>query len=129
MSDLFSVAILAAVILAVRLRVAPAARVDDGLLDLVIFETPTKLTMLRHFLSIYRGRHLTKPGVSSFTCTRVELTPAGCEPAAAVTDAAPGDGGAMRPPRGLFPLDVDGDPLGDIPLRVEVVPHRLRVLA
>jgi diacylglycerol kinase (ATP) len=96
------------------MKVAPAARVDDGLLDVILIETPTKLTMLRHFLSIYRGEHLTKPGVSAFACTKVELRAA--------------DGGQSGA-GDFFPLDVDGDALGDVPLTVEVSPARLRVLA
>jgi diacylglycerol kinase (ATP) len=96
------------------MRVAPAARVDDGLLDVILIETPTKLTMLRHFLSIYRGEHLTKPGVSAFACTRVAFLPTEEDRPAA---------------RDHFPLDVDGDALGDVPLSVEVCPARLRVLA
>ncbi len=99
------------------MRVAPDARVDDGLLDVVVLEPPTRLTLLHYFLSIYRGEHLTKPGVSTFRCTRVELLPWDEERPA----------GAPR--RDLFPLDVDGDALGDIPLSVEVLPARLRVLA
>jgi len=96
------------------MKVAPAARVDDGLLDVILIETPTKLTMLRHFLSIYRGEHLTKPGVSAFACTRVELLAA--------------DGGQSGA-GDFFPLDVDGDALGDLPLSVDVSPARLRLLA
>ena len=37
------------------MRVAPDARPDDGLLEVLTFETPTKFTMVRHFLSIYSG--------------------------------------------------------------------------
>ena len=96
------------------MRVAPAARVDDGLLDVILIETRTRLTMLRYFLSIYRGGHLTAPGVSAFACTKVELLPA--------------DEG-RHAPGSYFPLDVDGDALGDLPLEIEVVPRRLRVLA
>jgi YegS/Rv2252/BmrU family lipid kinase len=95
------------------MRIAPAARIDDGLFDVVVVETPTKITMLHHFLSVYRGEHLTKPGVSTFTCTHIELTPS--------RDATP--------PRDFFPLDVDGDALGDLPLSVAVAPASLRVLA
>lgn len=107
------------------MRVAPAARIDDGLLDVVLIETHTKVTMLRYFLSIYRGEHLSAPGVSLFTCTRVELLPAEAPP----SRAEPSRGVAPRRPRDFFPLDVDGDALGDLPLSVEVVPARLRVLA
>ena len=102
------------------MRVAPAARVDDGLFDVVLFEPPSKLTLVRHFPTIYSGRHLTKPGVSSFTCRRLELSP--CPATAAAP--APHD---LR--RELFPLDVDGDALGDLPLAVEVWPRCLRVLS
>jgi len=114
------------------MRVAPAARVDDGLLDVVLVETPTKLTMLRHFLSIYRGEHLTKPGVSTFQCTRIELTAAGIHAGSRPRGHSPGERttrSATRRRGDLFPLDVDGDALGDLPLTVEVVPSRLRVLA
>jgi hypothetical protein len=45
-------------------------------------------------------------------------------------DLAPAGRPAGRRLRaGLFPLDVDGDALGDIPLSVEVVPGALRVCA
>lgn len=114
------------------MRVAPGARVDDGLLDVVLVETPTKLTMLRHFLSIYRGEHLTKPGVSTFQCTRLELDAESATGALAPDEASAtrlaASGASMRR-RDLFPLDVDGDALGDLPLVVEVVPARLRMLA
>jgi len=112
------------------MKVAPAARVDDGLLDVVLVETPTKLTMLRHFLSIYRGDHLTKPGVSAFACTRVELRAADKGKAiGADRRAGSGDVTSTARPGSFFPLDVDGDALGDLPLTVEVSPARLRVLA
>jgi diacylglycerol kinase (ATP) len=96
------------------MNIAPHAKPDDGLLEIVTFETRDKLIMLRHFLSLYAGEHLTKPGVHHFACLRLELADAGREA------PHPGD---------LFPLDVDGDNLGDLPLAVEVVPRALRVLA
>ena len=111
------------------MRVAPAARVDDGLLDVVLVATPTKVTMLRHFLSIYRGEHLTKPGVSAFACTRVEVLAGAGGQGSKPTPARSPAGSPGTRPGSLFPLDVDGDALGDIPLRVEVVPAALRVLA
>ena len=50
---------------------------------------------------------------------------------AAVADRrplAPGPAG-LKPRAGFFPLDVDGDALGDVPLSVEVVRRALRVRA
>ena len=55
--------------------------------------------------------------MAHFACTRLELT----------EDDGAARGDTAR--RDLFPLDVDGDNLGDLPLTVEVVPHALRVLA
>jgi diacylglycerol kinase (ATP) len=96
------------------MNVAPMASLDDGLLDVIAFETGTRWNMVRRFLTLYAGTHLDVPGVSHFTCRALELTPA--EPA-----------DRRRPRAGLFPLDVDGDALGDVPLRVEVLPAALRV--
>ncbi len=103
------------------MRVAPDASPFDGVLEVVTFETPTKPTMLRHFLSLYKGEHLTKPGVAHFAAIRLELRAAAGERPDAARPAAP-------PPGDLFPLDIDGDNLGDLPLTVEVVPRALRVL-
>jgi diacylglycerol kinase family enzyme len=68
--------------------------------------------MLKDFASIYSGTHLTKRGVGHFVCRRLELAP-----------SAPVGAGRV------FPLDVDGEPLGDLPLVVDVVPAALTVLA
>lgn len=40
------------------MRIAPEARVDDGLLDLVIVEQVSKLELLRVFPRVYKGTHL-----------------------------------------------------------------------
>jgi len=95
------------------MRIAPMARPDDGLLEVIAFETGTRWRLFRRFLTVYAGTHTQVPGVSHFTCRALELTPA-CE-------------GATRPRAGLFPLDVDGEALGDVPLRVELVPMAVRV--
>jgi diacylglycerol kinase (ATP) len=98
------------------MNVAPMASLDDGLLDVIVFEPGTRWRMIRSFPTLYAGTHLDVPGVSHFTCRTLELVPAG-----------PMKG--RRPRAGLFPLDVDGDALGDVPLRVEVLPAALRVRA
>ena len=43
------------------MRVAPAARLDDGLLDLVIIKKVSKLTFLRVFPHVYKGTHISHP--------------------------------------------------------------------
>lgn len=45
------------------MRIAPAARFDDGWLDLVIVEEMTRRQALRVFPRVYRGDHVTHPAV------------------------------------------------------------------
>jgi diacylglycerol kinase family enzyme len=95
------------------MNIAPMARPDDGLLDVIVLETRTRLRLIAKFRTVYAGTHLREPGVSHFQCRALELTP---------LVAAPGG-------RLVFPLDVDGDRLGDVPLSVRVLPGALRVRA
>jgi diacylglycerol kinase (ATP) len=96
------------------MNIAPMARPDDGLLEVDVFETRTRLRLIAKFRTVYAGTHLREAGVSHFSCRSLDLTP---------LQAAAGGR------RGLFPLDVDGDPIGDVPVAVSVVPRALRVLA
>ena len=93
------------------MRLAPAARVDDGVIDVVSIGPERKRTVARHLPSIYRGSHVLVPGVEVLRCRGLELEL--LEPA--------------DPAR--FALDVDGDALGRLPLRAAVVPGALSVLA
>ena len=95
------------------MNIAPMARPDDGLLEVIALETRTRLRLIAKLGTVYKGTHLREPGVSHFSCSSLELTP---------LQAAP----TGRP---LFPLDVDGDALGDVPLTVSVVPGALRIRA
>ena len=94
------------------MRIAPGAVIDDGLFDIVAIERRSRFTLLKDFASVYSGTHLTKRGVAHFVCRRLELEPL-----------------ALSRDRRVFPLDIDGEPLGDVPLEVEVVPRALTVLA
>ena len=107
------------------MSIAPMARVDDGLLEVVTVETDTRRTMLRRFTTIYSGTHLRQQGVGHFSCRTLELEPLAADDGG--VSGAVGPAG-RRHRAGLFPLDVDGDALGDVPLRVDVVPRALRVL-
>ncbi len=95
------------------MNIAPMARPDDGLLEVIVLETRTRLRLIAKLGTVYKGTHLREPGVSHFSCRSLELTPLQSGPAG----------------RHLFPLDVDGDALGDVPLAVSVVPGALRVRA
>jgi diacylglycerol kinase (ATP) len=110
------------------MRVAPMAQPDDGLLEVITFETATKLRMALRLTTLYAGRHLRQPGVAHFTCRSLSL-----EAIRPWEHGHPHDGRrrppATRPSLGLFPLDVDGDALGDVPLEVGLLPQALRVCA
>jgi len=95
------------------MNIAPMARPDDGLLEVIVLETRTRLRLIAKLGTVYQGTHLREPGVTHFSCRSLELTPLQAAPAG----------------RQLFPLDVDGDPLGDVPLAVSVVPGALRIRA
>ena len=98
------------------MNIAPMARLDDGLLEVVVFQTRTRWRLVGRLKTVYLGTHILEPGVDHFSCRELELRPAG-PPA------------ERRPRAGLFPLDVDGDPLGDVPLTVGLAREALHVRA
>ncbi len=93
------------------MQVAPEARPDDGALDAVFIADRSKLFLLRNLPRIYRGTHLAVEGVASGRGGILELEPLLVE------------GARGEPPR--IPVDVDGEPLGYLPARFEVVPRAL----
>ena len=97
------------------MRIAPMARPDDGLLEVIAFETRTRWRLVGRFLTVYAGTHTSEPGVHHFTCRALRLEPL--------------DPPALPPGAGVFPLDVDGEALGDVPLEVSLIEHALRVRA
>lgn len=93
------------------MRLAPQAEPDDGLLDVVSIACDSKWTVVRHLPKVYGGRHLGVPGVELLRCRAVEVE---------LLDP----GAAAR-----FALDVDGEPLGRLPLQAELLPGALTMLA
>jgi len=87
------------------MHVAPEARPDDGLLDLVVVPALPKHVLVTRLPRLYRGTHLAVPGVALFRGRRVELEPLG-EPALG---------------------EVDGEPIARLPMTVEVRPGALQV--
>jgi diacylglycerol kinase (ATP) len=87
------------------LRIAPEARLDDGLLDVVIFNGVGPSYTLGHFLRVLGGRHLHDPSVKFRRARRV------------IVDCA-------KP----WPVQIDGDPFGTTPMTFQVIPRALRVI-
>lgn len=56
------------------MRIAPDAKIDDGLLDLVIVQEIPKSTLLTVFPKVYNGRHVGHPAVTIVRTRRAEIT-------------------------------------------------------
>jgi YegS/Rv2252/BmrU family lipid kinase len=90
------------------MHVAPMAEPDDGRLEVVAMNAPSKLAFAGFSRQIYTGSHLASPGVRHFACDRIRID--------LENDQA----------RNVFLLDVDGEPLGVLPVDVELVPRALK---
>ena len=88
------------------MRAAPGALLDDGLLEVVVLESVSKLRFLTRILPrVFSGAHVHEPCVHVFRAREIALS-------------------ADRP----FTVYADGDPIGELPLRVRAVPGAVRVL-
>lgn len=97
---------------ALGLPIAPEAREDDGLLDLVVFRDPGPFQALRYLWLVFRGIHLKKPGIIHRRVRRVSVTASG-----------------------PVPVQLDGDPGGLVttmgdgrPWNAAIVPHAAGIL-
>jgi diacylglycerol kinase (ATP) len=88
------------------MRIAPAARLDDGLLDVVVIGPFTRPGFLAQFPKVFSGRHVGHALVSVHRAARVDLE-------------------ADRP----LAVHVDGETAGEVPVSFEVLPGAVRVLA
>lgn len=89
------------------MRIAPGARLDDGLADVVLVPRLPLNRVPTHIPRLYLGRHLSSPYVHWRRGRRIEIEP---------TD-------------GATPLDVDGDPWPAAAATIEVHPAALHVVA
>lgn len=88
------------------MQIAPHARLDDGLFDVVVIPDLGRARLLLHLPGLYRGTHVEVPEVVSVRgrCMQAEAEP-----------------GTVR-------LEIDGEPLGTLPARIEVVPGAVSLL-
>ncbi len=92
------------------MKVAPMAEPDDGVFEVIDLGSASRLKFALESSAIYTGAHMKSPDVQHFRCDRVRL--------------ALGPSSRARE----MLLDVDGEPLGRVPIDVAVVPKALRVL-
>jgi YegS/Rv2252/BmrU family lipid kinase len=85
--------------------VAPEAMLDDGLLDIVVSERTSKLRFLANLPRVFKGTHVELPEVRVFRAASVTVS-------------------ADRP----FTMYADGDPIGELPVRVSALPGAVTVI-
>jgi YegS/Rv2252/BmrU family lipid kinase len=85
---------------------APTARLDDGLLDIVLAGNLPKRRFLTLLPKVFKGTHIHDPAYRMLRAREVHID-------------------ADRP----FVLYADGDPIGETPVTVRIVPNALQVLA
>jgi diacylglycerol kinase family enzyme len=88
------------------MKVAPDARLDDGLLDLVLWKGYGPLDLALQRRKLYDGRHVLLPKTEVLRAREVEVEPL--------------DAGPVR-------VDLDGEQPGFLPAKFSVVPGALRV--
>lgn len=85
-------------------RLAPNAKIDDGLLDVIAVKNTNITNILALFLKILRGEHIGDPNLYNFQTDRLGVTcKGGCE------------------------TDIDGERGPNFPLDIEVKKHFLKV--
>jgi YegS/Rv2252/BmrU family lipid kinase len=87
------------------MRLAPDARLDDGLFDVVLIGEASRLVFLRSLRRVFAGTHVALPMVEVVRCREVEVR-------------------ADRP----FTMYADGDPIVDLPVTVRCLPGAVNVL-
>ena len=88
------------------MKAAPAAMLDDGLLDVIVLENVSKLRFLTSILPrAFSGKHVQDPSVKVFRAREILVS-------------------ADRP----FMMYADGDPIGELPVRVRALLGGVMVL-
>jgi len=90
------------------LQIAPAAQIDDGQLDVTVIHAQPVHHLLRHASRFYRGTHATLDGVTMHRGRTLTARPGGSSPVW---------------------LEADGERLGRLPARIEILPQALRIQA
>jgi diacylglycerol kinase family enzyme len=101
----YSVAVANSGVFGGGMYLAPDARLDDGILDVVMIGDIPKRKYLGSLPKVFNGTHLLEPGVELVQAREVAFH-------------------ADRP----FNVQADGDPIADLPATVRVQPGALRVM-
>ena len=87
------------------MKIAPMARVNDGKVNLIVFNEVNRIDILKIFSKVFSGEHIKHPKVKVFEGQNIEINPQ---------------------PELL--LMADGELLGFTPLKLRVLPKKLKLL-
>jgi len=93
------------------MHVAPMAKIDDGVFEVISMSAPSKVAFAIMARKIYDAGHIGQRGVDCFKCDKIELE--------LENEAA----------RDVFLLDCDGEPIGGLPVTIEVMKGALTLQA
>ena len=87
------------------MKMAPLARLNDGLIDLIIVRKVSRLKLLKLFPKVFSGKHIGDPGVDYRQVKQFSIIPEeDCQ------------------------LNLDGEVLGSTPVEVQVLPNEIELL-
>ena len=87
------------------MKMAPLARLDDGLIDLIIVRKVSRFKLLKLFPKVFAGNHISDPGVDYRQVKKFSILPE--------KDRQ---------------LNIDGEVLGSTPVEVEVLPQEIELM-
>ena len=87
------------------MRMAPLARLDDGLIDLIIVRKVSRFKLLKLFPKVFSGNHISDPGVDYRQVKTFTILP-----------------------EKNRQLNVDGEVLGSTPVKVKVLPKEIEIM-
>jgi diacylglycerol kinase family enzyme len=128
------------------MKMAPLARLNDGLIDLLLITSYRPTDLFQVFRKLYEGTHVDLPYVKYLQVRRFSITPYGPTAAASSSAsssagpsaAASATSGQQQQPSGAGGegecevseelVDIDGELKGSTPFRCDVVPLAVRVI-
>jgi len=87
------------------MKMAPLARLNDGLIDLIIVRKVSRLKLLKLFPKVFSGKHIGDPGVDYRQVKQFSIIPEEDNQ-----------------------LNLDGEVLGSTPVEVQVLPNEIELL-
>lgn len=90
-----------------RMHVAPMAKVNDDLLDVVIFQNFTKWSAITKLMKIYSGRHILDKNIHYIQAKKISVEPLKNETIA---------------------VETDGECVGNLPATFELLPYSIKLV-